>query len=67
MDTGYVSLAAARRAVAIKEAQDGVSDKSTLSVLPKSLPVWHFDRDGRPRAAMITDMHYDAPPYYEVS
>ena len=51
-----------------KDAQDSVSDKSRLSVLPKGASVWHFDRDGRPRAATIADVHFDAnPPYYAIS
>lgn len=68
VDTGFVDLQAARRAVAAKDAQDGVSDKSRLSVLPTGLSVWHFDREGRPRAATITHVHYDDnPPYYTIS
>ena len=68
MDTGYVDLPAARRAVAQKNAQDSVSDKSRLNVLPNGTSVWHFDREGRPRAATISHVHYDEnPPYYEIA
>jgi hypothetical protein len=68
VDTGYVRLPAARRAVAAKDAQDAVTDKSRLNVLPRGLSVWHFDREGRPRAATISHLHYDAnPPYYTIT
>ena len=44
------------------------SDKSRLNVLPKGTSVWHFDREGRPRAATISQVHYDEnPPYYEIA
>ena len=58
VDTGYVNLPAARRAVTAKAAQDGV-DQSRLSVLPEGLDVWHFDGDGRPAAAKITKVHHN--------
>ena len=67
VDTSYVNLPAARRAVAAKAAQDGV-DQSRLSVLPEDLDVWHFDGDGRPAAAKITKVHHnDAVPYYTIA
>ena len=67
VDTGYVNLPAARRAVTAKAAQDGV-DQSRLSVLPEGLDVWHFDGDGRPAAAKITKVHHnDAVPYYTIA
>ena len=68
VDTGYVDLPAARRAVAQKIAQEAVIDKSRLNVLPRGTSVWHFDREGRPRAATITQVHHDeSPPYYAIS
>ena len=68
VDTGFVNLQAARRAVAAKDAQDATSDKSRLSVLPKDTSVWHFDHEGRPRAATIGHVHYDeSPPYYTIT
>ena len=68
VDTGFVNLQAARRAVAAKDAQDATSDKSRLSVLPKGTSVWHFDREGRPRAATISHVHFNAnPPYYAIT
>ena len=68
VDTHYVDLPAARRAAATKIAQDAVEDKSRLSVLPQGISVWHFDGEGRPRAATIAHVHYDQiPPYYTIS
>ena len=68
VDTGYVNLPAARRAAAVKDAQDEITDKSRLSVLQRGLSVWHFDREGRPRAATIGHVHDDDyPPYYTIT
>lgn len=67
IDTGYVDLQAARRAVAAKFAQDGV-EISRLSVLPKGINVWHFDGDGRPSPAKISSVGLDEDkvPYYTI-
>ena len=67
VDTGYVNLPAARRAVAAKFAQDAV-DQSHLSVLPKGLDVWHFDSSGRPSPAKISTVELDDQvPYYTIT
>ena len=67
VDTGYVDLPAARRAVAAKFAQDDV-DSSRLSVLPKGIDVWYFDSGGRPSPAKISrvDLDDDQVPYYTI-
>ena len=67
VDTGYVDLPAARRAVAAKFAQDGV-DSSRLSVLPKGIDIWYFDSGGRPSPAKISrvDLDDDQVPYYTI-
>ena len=67
VDTGYVNLPAARRAVAAMIAQDGV-DPSRLSKLPKDIDVWYFDSSGRPSPAKISkvDLDDDLVPYYTI-
>ena len=65
VQTGYVDMPAARRAAALKVAQDQVHP-SRLSMLEKNTSVWYFHTDGRVSAATILSVHYDGGscPYY---
>ena len=66
IQTGHVDMPAARRAAALKVAQDKVHP-SRLSVLEKGTSVWYFHTDGQVSAATILSVHYDAGwPYYRI-